>query len=1240
MKRLQSIENALIEINDVVFQELCDSFLALRNKNYIAFSRIGSQTGKQKSTKGTPDSFLLLPSGHYIFVEHTTNVSNKNKLKESIQKCLEEEKTKVSIEDIIEIILCTNFNLDTEEIKELERTLEGKHIKLEFYTLDRLAIELFYNHPNLCHKYLGMSLDTGQIVSIKQFIDEYNKAANNIATPLDNEFLHRETEIEQLCKEINNTDFLIITGSPGVGKTKLALEGINSFLTQNQNFNAYCLSYKNAHLLEDLYQYFDQNNDYILFVDDANRIDSFNQIIGFYKTIRKGKLKIIITVRDYALNEIATRCIEFSPYKLYLNKFTDEQIIDIIKSDSFKIYNHDFQKEIVRIADGNPRLAIMTAKLAIKEQNLSALSDVSDLFEHYFTKFVSDNVDFTNPIILKSLGLIGFFYTIPYKDKNRCTVLLKNFGLDYSDFVESIDLLNRLELVELQFEYVKISEQNLATFFFYKSFFKEELLSFSYLLEKYYDSNIERFRDTIIPANNTFGYHNVIEKVKPALLNYLENIKVNEEKVFNLFSTFWFYLEEETIEFIYYQVNRIPEPQNPTYFTTYETNQFSYDRNKLLGILSNFFVYPSKLKDALELGYEYSRKLPETLPELIYIIRARLLFDAKDKRMGYKRQELLIDLLLDKGEKGEGVYELTFPALAVSFLQFTYHHTESIRNNKISIYNFPFPLNDVTKELRTKIWEKINKDFKKHEKVYTQLLIEYAQRTPDVVKEVMEFDVEFVLQIIKNHLTSSDFQNCYYVQEQIHWFVENDIHKNEFDSLRHAFINVRYLIYLKIDWDSIRDKKSYEFEDYSEYEKLKENEVRENFNFCSVEEFIEFYSHYVYLLNWEKNTYNIKKSFDLIIDENFKRKFDIGIEIMDFIIKQNNDAQWIPYLSFQKLLYDKNKVRIIWDTISTRNFNQSIAWRLQYFYSLDEKFVNKTQCQNLITTIRLINDYIFIYFSDLLKYLKYDENIFSTILKIIVEKWDKERLSIRISPNFFSQNCEYLKKDLKTVKKAYIQQNEFNHYDYSGSELLSILKNDKSFIMEYVEYLYSSKNRHRSYENKNLAVVWLVDNIQDELFKVFDFIAEKEIYMGILDHFCNSFFLEIKREETIIKSNEFIINYINANYNNLKKMNMIVDVLRHTKLEFFEQAYLHFLKLGQEVSLFSQIFWIGNGGTTNGNESLGERMAFEWREIMKLTDKLDLGIKLIPIKKFIHDEIESALRFAEEEKRRRFFDKF
>jgi hypothetical protein len=157
MSRLQAIENGLSSINQSAFQNLCDSFLALRNSNYSAFSRTGSQSGKQKTIKGTPDTFLLLPSGKYIFVEYSTDISaGVKKLQKDINKCTDTNKTGIPLKQISEIILCVNFNLSTKEIQSLKEQLTNTRIKLTIYTLDILAIELHLNHRNLTHEYLGL----------------------------------------------------------------------------------------------------------------------------------------------------------------------------------------------------------------------------------------------------------------------------------------------------------------------------------------------------------------------------------------------------------------------------------------------------------------------------------------------------------------------------------------------------------------------------------------------------------------------------------------------------------------------------------------------------------------------------------------------------------------------------------------------------------------------------------------------------------------------------------------------------------------------------------------------------------------------------------------------------------------------------------------------------------------------------------------------------------------------------
>ena len=127
----------------------------------------------------------------------------------------------------------------------------------------------------------------------------------------------------------------------------------------------------------------------------------------------------------------------------------------------------------------------MAALLANAKMDIYALHDVSDLFESYFSTFISDEGEFANKFNIRCLGLISFFYTIPYKNKEITSSILDNFDLDYPTFIDAIDKLDKLELVEIQFEHIKIPEQNLSTYFFYKAFIKDNLLSFETLLNKY-----------------------------------------------------------------------------------------------------------------------------------------------------------------------------------------------------------------------------------------------------------------------------------------------------------------------------------------------------------------------------------------------------------------------------------------------------------------------------------------------------------------------------------------------------------------------------------------------------------------------------------------------------------------------------------------------------------------------------------------------------------------------------------
>lgn len=1243
MSRLQTIENRLKEINGTVFQELCDSYLTIRDNNYLAISRTGSQTGKQKTTKGTPDTFFQLPNGNFLYSEITTDTSTKSKLANDIKACFDPEKTKIPVEKIQEIILCFNWNIDQDKINELNTLAQSykADIRIRYLMLQELALELHLNHRDLAHHYLGLPLDTGQIVSIENFIKEYDRASKGIATPLNNTFLHREKELEQLSNAIDSHDFIILTGAPGVGKTKLALEAINNYLSKNNSFEAYCVSYKSHTLLDDLYQYCDVDKDYILFVDDANRIDAFEQITGFFKANRNGKLKIIITVRDYAFQEIGRKCQEFSTHRINLQKFTDEQIIDIIKSEPFEILNPDYHKEIIRISDGNPRLAIMTSLLAKKEQNLHALYDVSDLFEKYFSTFIKDDNKFENPLIISCLGIISFFYTIPYKNYEITESILEKFDISYCDFIDTIDKLEKLELVEIQFEQVKVSEQNLATFFFYKSFIKDSRLSFHVLLETYFENYKNRFIDSIIPANNTFGPQNVMDKIKPDLVSFWNHIRVDNDKAFVFLSSFWFYLQDQTLEFVYQQIESLPKVEETTYYTSYKNNQFSYDKNNIIELIGNFFRLNSRhLKDSIELLFEYVTRKPDNLPELIHKIREVLIFDREDEFSNFYRQQTLFDILIEGVKKDDELLSISFFELSKTFLSHKFQQTKGGRNNSIVHYHYQIPNNKTLQEFRTNIWSTLESSFHSRPIKAFSLLKNYSRVHPDVNKVIMEFDIPFVLNIIENHLTNESFEHCKYVQDQIRWFRRHDFNLPEFSNLTNRFVNETYLAFLKIDWDIFRDKKMYEFDDFREYERLKEAEIRSSFILSNKNEINDFYDTFILLKNSADNKWSYNNALDFVIDENCSKDLKIGLALLKKVIENDNQVNYVPRVTFRNQLKVKNAVNQIWKLIQQSQFDNKDLWELSFYEYIDDTLINDELSNSLIKTISKMNKPNTIHFDGLERFLKVKPNLFQVILKLITEKNEKEGSRLQVWMDFFSKHFENLGEDIELIKKAYIQQNLIqHHFDYQGKGFLQILKVDKNFLIEFVESLYSSTESHSlGGDHSDMSYVWNIDNIEDTLTQVFDLVIEKDLYSGILEHYCNVFF-RILKDEHISKADNFIRQYVTNNNQDYKKMQIVVDIIRHSRKDLFEEIFLLFISLNQDKETFGMLMWIGNGGTYYGDVNIGDIQASEWRNLLEITNKSDVGIKLIPIKNYINDQIESCLRIGDWERQRKFLRK-
>ena len=1220
MATITDIKSRIRQMAPAPFQEFCDTLL--HKKGYGIVHGYGMMAGSGKTTIGNPDTYFRKENGKYVFVAYTTQVESiYSKLKDDIDKCLDCQKTGLEITEIEAIICChTSSNLSAGDDKKLHDYCESKGVSLVIWGIDEIANQVYHYAPFMTKEFLGLSIDTNQIMSIDEFVKVYD--ANKLSAPINTIFQYREDEKTSIIEALKTDSVVILTGKAGVGKTRLSLEIAREY-ANIEGYSLLCVKNNNKSLYNDLIFRLEKHGKYLFFVDDANELASLEEILEHLTREQNGYLvKILITVRDYVKDILIDRIKKYAiPKVIKVFPFSDKEIKEFLK-ENIGIKNEDYIRQIVRISEGNPRHAYMAGKMAKEKKDLSAVYDVSELYDNYYARYVHGTIG-ENKKLCFSAGVLAIVKAVILGNLTKIHKVLDGYGISTEEFRDNIISLSKLEVVELQCSQIaRLSDQCLANYMLYYVLIKEKMVPFSSVLEIGYSNFRTKILETINTLFNLFHSKDTTEYCRQEILKVWNKLKNEGSPLYKDFVVDFHCLRpEEGFLFAQKVIDSISQENFKANEIDFSKNIYEQDES-ILRLLEGYDK-SNDLNCVLELLLRYASRTRKTMILAYKWLENNYGISVSTLRYAFFIPEKITLYLYDEIKKNNSI------AMALGFqwvkysLSLSFQFSEMDRNNMLELHTLRIRNSEELRTYREKCWAVLSLLATKEEwQEEILLFLDFYSKslTREIDRDIFVSDKESIEQLL-----------TILKRKQIGFLVV----------VNRILINGNKIgITYNRHWEEVLCGKEWEL-----YQILKENleldyekdEIVRNTRLVE-------YGKKLKSSDIESFVQAIESiSSDRVIRANLwdlPNKLEMIIEQLDELCLEKFLEAFIQYgkhitiyasriLRHLNLRLDSTKLLNI---LKASDFPQKNEWMFSFFEILPEVFIDSKMLDEFLDFLKDDSD-IKIETSTMKslrvldKFLAIEESIYSIASSIIFEKRKYSVFMVQMyfkglfNVQLYSANelIRLYQDDISLLQEIYFFMLEHdNAHDFRGSYLINFLLLDESWIQRYTELLWSQKSLHNDYGDGRHASLWKAKGFMKYFDYIFYHSPKREEY-GWGKEFAFKRLLECSEEEIVKTHQQEWITHIVIENAFTERIYFIFDFISYLDDDTKWRAIKIFLDYNSDYEWFKELsldpgFWSG----------LGSFISAYQKQIDFLESLYPLvgGVKFLKHKQYIRSRVE------------------